>query len=94
MDISEISDTCKCDDKTQTKTVSCFNCDVKWKENLMHHERVSQCPKHHNSIAICGGTYPSLCDKCQSEGLTITAEGDDCFPTFKVCRNENINDTN
>lgn len=62
---------CKCNDMTMVHKFSCFNrdvCQMAWEEPMPSHERMSRCPLHHSSIAICGGGNPRLCYKCTEDG--------------------------
>ena len=65
---------CCCNDKTLTRNLGCANCHTKWSEPMPSHERMGQCPQHHSSIAICGGSA-RLCEKCTNEGYDIKQTG-------------------
>ena len=51
--------------------------------NKEHYERVSECPRHYSSMAICG-TNPPLCDTCQNSGYYIHREGGGFFADLSV----------
>ena len=68
---SESSKPCCCNDTTKQRTHLCYNCEAKWNEPMGYSERISSCPQHHFSIAICGGS-PSLCTKCQADGYIVS----------------------
>ena len=62
---------CSCNDTTKERNHICYNCEAKWNEPMAHSERISSCPKHRYSIAICGGS-PSLCQKCEADGYVVS----------------------
>ena len=94
-------DPCICNDESLVKTLSCFNCNKKWDEQLAYHEKVAKCPEHSQSVAICGSKIPPLCTQCKSYGCTVTSEGSGMFPSnFKVvkggpciCNDESLSKT-
>lgn len=62
--------TCICNDETSTKQITCLNCKSTWNRPKYYQERVSECPLHHSTIAIC--SFPSeLCDSCKNQGYYI-----------------------
>lgn len=63
------SEECSCN-KSKEKTNTCFRCRTTWSSNLSYEERVSDCPVHYMSIAICGVT-PPLCSECEKEGYYL-----------------------
>jgi len=81
------SNRCRCNDITLAKDISCFRCQKKWIVKLEHHERVSRCPKHHMSIAMCGGATPPLCEKCD-EGYFVDRQNMGMFPTWVLVKKE------
>lgn len=76
---------CVCNDNL-TKDLTCFNkeCEKVWTVPLQFHERVSNCPQHHSSIAMCGGSTPSVCSTCSAEGYYVEREGGGWFPTMTL----------
>lgn len=74
---------CSCNDESLVEQKICFNCKETWEEQMPKHIRVSNCPSHHDSIAICGGG-PSMCKKCKEDGYYVeTSFGFGSIPTIK-----------
>ncbi len=81
-----MSTTCNCTNESLEKTVTCFNCKSSWSEKMAHYERMASCSEHRSGIAICGGNWPSLCQKCTNEGYSIQSEGVGWFPKYTVVK--------
>lgn len=76
---------CICNDESKTKECTCMNCQTVWSRGLDHHERVSKCPQHRMSIAICGGaTRDFLCQACKDNGYYVESSGGGFFPKFEI----------
>lgn len=75
---------CTCNDESMTKTINCFKCGMTWQTQIPYHERVSTCPVHRTSIAICGSTGPQLCSQCTNEGQYVERQGTGWFPAYEV----------
>lgn len=71
-----MSSPCDCQEYQETER-TCFRCKLKWIEEMAKHEKVSKCPEHCTSIAICGSS-PPLCKDCKDEGYYVV-------PSFGFC---------
>ena len=60
---------CICHEETLTERVHCRICPRSWNEKLAYFERVSRCPQHNSSIAVCG-MGATICEKCIKRGYT------------------------
>ncbi len=79
---------CTCNDETQTKKVICIYCHREETQPMPHHERVSGCSEHHDSIAIC--SMPNhMCDGCEEAGFYYESSGGGFFPKITIKNKHN-----
>ena len=78
---------CTCNDESQTKKHTCFNCEKIWEEKKLYNERVGDCLEHYSSVAFCGSSL-RLCALCTEQGYYIKYTGHPFSGTKEVKQKE------
>lgn len=70
---TNIDNGCSCN-TSKKKTRICARCNTTWQEDMDYEEKVSECPQHYMSIAVCGDSR-QLCTTCTNEGYAVRQTG-------------------
>jgi len=73
------------------KEYICMQCAKPFTVLLEQHERISTCPQHKHTVAVCGIIFRALCSSCEAEGYCLKIVGRGFLPEYQIIKKSEQN---